>query len=148
MNTLFENWNEGMVPIVNGIVFPDGVVWPVQPADQPRPLPLSLIIMKEAETRLKEQTAWTGALPSVEATESNIGRKAIAGECGGGSDGFVALFESNSEELIWVAFFDFSNPFEALSFDGDWVVARNNLGEIWRIPMAGSGAIDVLSALV
>jgi len=40
------------------------------------------------------------------------GQRIHAGETSEGSEGYVAVCLGNDDDLLWLAFFDFSNPFE------------------------------------
>lgn len=143
INELMDRWREEQVPIVNGIIFPDGAVRPVDPVDAPRSLPLRLHIHENRLVRLDNETPWTGFNRLADATDADLGLTAVVGECGYGGDGCIALFEGDGTRIRWLAFFDFSNPFEWVSFQAQQVVARNNLGELWRIPIEGKGAIAI-----
>lgn len=145
MSNLSKYWLEEKVPIVNGIIFPDDTAWPVHPADAPRPSLLHLRIQDDENVNLDSETQWTGISPSIEATSPELGLIAVTGECGMGGDGCIALLEGTGRRIRWLAFFDFSNPFESLTFETKHIVARNNLGETWRIPISARGEIEVHS---
>lgn len=146
MKNLTEEWQNEMIPIVNGIVFPVGHFWPVQPIDSPRVHPIELQIEKGSEAAISEATQWTGIMASAETINESGQLKAIVGECGQGGDGFVALLDHvNSDQLKWIAFFDFSNPFCSVVFEGEEIVALNNLDELWRLPTNASGTIFITS---
>jgi hypothetical protein len=57
-------------------------------------------------------------------------RSVSCGESGWGSAGFVAM-RNHQEELLWIAFFDFSNPFDRVEEQGRLVIARSTFGAIW-----------------
>lgn len=145
MNSLFNYWQEEKIPIVNGIIFPDDTVWPVHPVDAPRDLPLHLLIQDNKQITLDDSTQWTGCTPLIEVTDIDLGLTAVAGECGMGGDGYIALLENGDRQIRWLAFFDFSNPFERLSFEANYIIAHNNLNEIWKIPIDAKGIIEVRS---
>ena len=144
-NSLTDHWKSQRAPIVNGIIFPNGTVHPVLSAGAPRHLPLHLRIEGEEQVTLDGRTQWTGITPSVEVADAGLGLTAITGECGMGCDGCIVLLENPNHRIRWLAFFDFSNPFESLAFEAGHVVARNNLNEIWKLPIDGKGAIEVRS---
>ena len=60
--------------------------------------------------------------------------KIVVGEGSHGSDGVVALLDADSN-FHWLAFFDFSNPFEHAEIADGCVRAINNLGETWIFPV-------------
>ncbi|MEH6420862.1 hypothetical protein [Pseudomonas sp. CGJS7] len=145
MSVLVKYWQEERIPILNGIIFPDGAVWPVHPVDAPRDSPLRLRIREDEQATLGDDTEWTSCSPLMEAANIDLGLKAVVGECGMGGDGYVALLENLGNRIRWIAFFDFSNPFEHVSLEVNQVVAKNNLGESWIIPIEAKGVIEVRS---
>jgi hypothetical protein len=125
MKNIIEEWKNEMIPIVNGIVLPGGQFWPVQPMDLPRVLPIEIEIKKKSEAAISDATQWTGIIATAETVNESGQLKAIVGECGQGGDGFVALLDhENSDQLKWIAFFNFSNPFCSVSFDGEEIVSK------------------------
>lgn len=61
-------------------------------------------------------------------------RLVIAGETSYGSEGFVALCHETERRLLWLAFFDFSNPFEAKTVqivDEDHFAVKTNYEAEW-----------------
>jgi hypothetical protein len=62
------------------------------------------------------------------------GKVIVAGDGGSGSDGFVAVCSGAVSNLVWLAFFDFSNPFEEDSVrivDSRTFSARTEYGAEW-----------------
>ena len=55
----------------------------------------------------------------------------------------VALLGAD-ESLQWIAFFDYANPFERIRFDGDFLIARNNLDEEWSFRLANPEMITIV----
>jgi hypothetical protein len=60
----------------------------------------------------------------------------VCGEGPMGNEGFVAATDSQSNCPLWILFSSHSNPFTALSREGDHVVAEAGYGQSWRIPFA------------
>jgi len=52
-----------------------------------------------------------------------------------GADGFVAVLRLDNGEIVWIAFFTRSNPFEEIQLVEDQVMARTNLGMWWQFPL-------------
>ena len=76
---------------------------------------------------------WTYLAQLCESVENDI---VIAGGEGGiGSDGFVAVLRTSDRHLMWLAFFDDSNPFIKVSFLNGIVIAFSNLGDVWNFPL-------------
>lgn len=135
MSTLKTIWTSQRWPTLNGVILNNGLYYPIVPIDPPRallPLRLQHQIPKLITDLNPQQT--TLLIAASETTTSTLDYKALAGACSLGEEGFVALMTSN-HELCWGAYFDFSNPFEHVWFEGTDVIAKNNLGEEWQLPM-------------
>jgi hypothetical protein len=143
MNSLISFWLKGECPILNGVMFSDGSVECVEPYDQPRPAG-AISLVGKGRTQLQSHIPLesTGLMPLCRCEDKAKGIVVTAGEAGMGSDGFVAVADL-SNQLQWIAFFDFSNPFISVEVSGDEVVSRNNLGETWRFPLAHPSAVRV-----
>lgn len=144
MNILQYHWQKGEVPIANGFAFPDGGFVPIDDADIDI-FPALLPIRTDLRSALDETIRWTSFHVLAEATHEASGLIAVAGECGMGSDGFVALIDCSSSELEWVLFFDYSNPFEKIDFADHAVVVTNNIHQTWVIPIDARGGVEVIS---
>jgi hypothetical protein len=144
MKSLISEWILGRVPAVNAVILANGRVHRFRPVDPPRIIPFLLKTEKEEELDFTAEIFWTSALPFDTASNPKTEMVAVAGECGMGSDGFIALQKNASRNsLLWIAFFDFSNPFESVRFEGDTLIARNNLDEEWRLKMAEPWRVSV-----
>ena len=136
MNDLITKWEVGECPILNGVTLNGGQHYPIKPVDAPRnPLPMLLTHGQSENLAKVDRLQWASVNILCEATDALTNLRAFAGEGSMGGDGVIALFESTGV-LRWVAFFDFSNPFERLRFDEADLVAENNLGETWRLSLA------------
>ena len=63
----------------------------------------------------------------------------FAGEGSYGSDGALWVIENKTNKLLWFLFSDRSNPFVSASInENKEVVAKTNLGKIWKIPLLQS----------
>jgi len=133
MSQLQEIWDREQCPIVNGVMFADGTVKLVKldaTSKQTRS------VVRGSETSLESLQGSGTILNSFytemgEAVDESRSVKAVCGGAGMGADGFVALLQHPSNQLEWVAFFDFANPFVDVRISEGRVIARNNLGEIW-----------------
>lgn len=142
MSKVLDHWRTGRVAIVNGIALPDDSVRTVPACGWSRATPVRLDICGNA-VPVPDDAEWTDASALARAV-SPCGRYlAVAGECGMGGDGFVALIDGRTALPEWIAFFDFSNPFEAVEIGDTHVLACNNLGETWSIPRSAVGAIEI-----
>jgi hypothetical protein len=143
MNSLAPLWLKGECPILNGVMFADGFVQCVEPCEQPRPLGIITLVAKE-RTPIEQHTPFetTGLIRLCRAEDQRRGLVVIGGEAGMGSDGFVALTDT-SNQLRWIAFFDFSNPFVSVKLFSDKVIGENNLAETWRFSLENPSQIQV-----
>lgn len=64
-----------------------------------------------------------------------FGIKVISGESDYGDDGFIAVIDCH-DKLVWLAFFDCSNPFDDVSVDESLVYARSTNGTMWEFPIS------------
>jgi hypothetical protein len=58
----------------------------------------------------------------------------VAGEGALGGDGVVAVL-GDQNNLPWIAFFDWSNPFVSLRVEDRALEATSNLGHVWRFTL-------------
>lgn len=54
------------------------------------------------------------------------------GESSYGSVGVLALFDKLEKTYVWLMNLEYSNPFEKLELDGEWIIAHNNNQESWK----------------
>lgn len=59
----------------------------------------------------------------------------IAGEGSHGSEGFVAVTQKATENLVWLLYLNCSNPFERVTIRNGIVTAFSTLGHVWQIPV-------------
>lgn len=132
---LEQAWEQRWCPMVNGLLYPDGTVVPVTvwpgetgaPAVGPR--------RRLTEVAGSGPIRWTTLGPLVRAVSADRTFIAAAGDGGQDGDGFVALMGGPQKSLVWLAFFDDSQPFEEVWFDGDAVVARTSAGRELCFPI-------------
>ena len=75
--------------------------------------------------------------------------RGIVLHAGGGSDGeygYAAVSHAATNELIWLAFVERSNPFEAIALDGEIVRATTNLDLDWCFPLDEPEKVRVVAA--
>jgi hypothetical protein len=146
MNSIIAQWIDGKVPILNGVAEACGRVHLVRPVDPPRDLPMTLEEEKNSPTEFASLSGvkWTTALPFDTLRDAGSRSVVIVGECGMGSDGFVAMQATEARDsLQWIAFFDFSNPFESVGLEKSVIRARNNLGEEWRFDRSSPWRVEI-----
>lgn len=143
MRDLEGAWQQGACPIVNGLLFPDGSVLPVLslPSRAGAPTFGQRTTLKALDASAPLQWTAVGALTHAVSADGSF--SAVGGEGGMGSDGFVAVAMRADNRLLWIAFFDDSNPFGEIAFDGGDVVARSTLGREFRFPVASPQGLVV-----
>lgn len=147
MNPIIDQWIEGKVPILNGVVEVSGRVHLVRPVDPPRSLPMTLQGNEPTEFALLPAIKWTTVIPAVTVHDVESQLVVIVGECGWGSEGFVAVQATEEpDSLVWLAHFDFSNPFESVRLERDFIKARNNIGEEWCFARSSPWRMEIHSA--
>jgi hypothetical protein len=147
MNSIVAQWIQGKVPILNGVLEANGRVHLIRPVDLPRGLPMALQENESTVLELLPPVEWTTALPFETISDIESQSVVIVGECGMGSDGFVAVQATEApESLQWLAFFDFANSFESVRLERDFIKARNNIGEEWRFGRLSPWQIEIYPA--
>ena len=138
---LTAQWRAARCPIIDGIVFGDGRVRLVGVDWQKRANGrLGLVIEPGGWTTLADfhkdgKLQWTGVIVLCEAEDPTRGIRVLGGEGGLGSEGFVANVRADEGTIVWIASFSNSNPFEVVQIRSDDVLAKTNLGALWRFPL-------------
>ncbi len=134
---LQAQWANEFCPIVNGVIFDSGhmerlsidrsengmvVIEKLGPAN------LADFLQNNADafSALTEFCA-------IEVPGRNV--RISAGGGSGGGDGYVAVSDSKTNYLHWIAFFDDSNEFERLGLRELTIIAETNLRETWEISL-------------
>jgi hypothetical protein len=127
-----ENWHRGRVPITNGIIFNNGTLYEVNYNE----IIIQGVFGYEVKVCNKKSTLSNNAdLTYIYETDSvkDDGRIYSCGEAAWGGDGYIACADMSTNDLIWVAFFEYSNPFTSMKLEGGRIKAKNNHGHIWSI---------------
>lgn len=130
-------WQDGSLPVVNGVVFRSGRVTPFTITGYGQQRKISPASPYDMDDFLKNEDAVFSSIDSLAELKLDNKHgvaKAIAGEGSYGSDGFVVALDGN-DRICWAAVFDHSNPFVRLMQRGDDLVAINNLEESWIFPL-------------
>jgi len=136
MNKL-ENFIEYLEsPSLNGIIFPNGLIKVLSIKSEWFPkMSYSLMGLKESTINDLESEGslyWSNCAVITELTSEKENIKVVAGESDYGSDGFVGVIDLYSKKLIWLAFFNCSNPFDELEIRGEEIYAKSTAGCLWR----------------
>lgn len=137
MTEIQKFWESKRWPCRTGIYFSDGkvilldVLMPWKTANKAVSVEISKI--ETIEEVKNGDTASIGWNTEKSYADSNL--RVFAGEASHGSDGFIAVAENTTGLLLWLAFFDCSNPFEEISLENGVVTAVSNLGHVWHFPL-------------
>lgn len=143
--TLQELWDARRVPVVSGIFFASGEVRTlITNSDHDGRTELIQGEVRSIDKICSEDTVSYASIDAIfQATfvfDSRI-IEIFCGEGGYGGDGFVCAAENNA--VLWLAFFEYSNPFISVARDRAYIVANNNCGEKWRFPIASPQQVSV-----
>jgi len=133
-------WEEKRWPIRNGIYFADETVvlmdvsipWKIGD-ETPSATISNSIKLNELEEFQKNIKTRIG-----QSCEQSYPKLNLLISCGGGShgsEGFIAMTQITTSNLVWLAYFDCSNPFEKVSLSDGVVTAVSNLGHKWQLPL-------------
>jgi hypothetical protein len=142
MSELQRLWLELRSPIKNGIMYPSGEFYPID--DDRDPKMQDRIGEPVHGSRLTTHDYSSTSSLSIASTLhiENSRCIAVVGDGSWGSDGFVAV-TSLANELMWIAFFDFSNPFLTVAFEREFLFARNSHGETWQFALSHPTSLSV-----
>ena len=140
MKSTQQMWENRTWPVRNGLYIADGTVallkvsMPWETSDKRISVIVSGSAKLEQIHELRENRLTH--LASL-CEESNAGLKLtiFAGEGAHGSEGFVAVSQTTTGHLMWLAYFDCSNPFEKVLLKNGIVTAVSNLGHSWHFPL-------------
>ena len=72
MNPIIDQWIEGKVPILNGVVEVSGRVHLVRPVDPPRSLPMTLQGNGLTKSALLPAITWSTVIPAITVHDARI----------------------------------------------------------------------------
>lgn len=134
-NLIEQKWEEECVPLISGFVFPTGeILWVDIYCNEDN----NFIYEKGEASKLniedlisKEDFYWiyVTELKRREYKDENI--IVSCGEGSYGGDGFVEVRSYLENKLLWIAFFDNSNPFVEVKVEERKIIATNNQGCDW-----------------
>ncbi len=139
-------WTEGKSPIINGIVYGDDTAVLLDIAAGAVGSSYSIHVASKttlADLERGQKLEWTYIAQLCEAKVFEEGLTIVGGEGGMGADGFIAVIRTASNQLVWLAFLDCSNPFEKVSLSDGIINAVTNLGHTWSFPLARPEAVTV-----
>jgi hypothetical protein len=145
-----ELWREEKCPILNGVIYGTGKTVSMYLPSVPREvnvlLDLKEIERGEIDSFLKKKPDFATSITQLGESFSNSNDlRASCGEGSFGADGYVALSSINDDRLIWIIFFDDSNPFIEVIFSGANIKALTTLDTEWTIPIDTPERMVVIS---
>lgn len=103
--------------------------------------PISEVQNLEDENKLNEGFA---AIFSKDFSEMDL--RVSCGECfSSGENGFISLSHLSSGDLIWLAFFVESNPFNSICINKELVVAQSTDGRIFSLDLKNPTSVEIVS---
>jgi len=143
---VLEGWQSGRCPMVDGIVFADGRIVLLQMTSDY--IPNSKYPERQYAFHLKKvrtlavqdlerdgKLHWSHIYRQFESVDETRNLRAWCGETSWGSEGFVALVRADSNLPIWIAIFEESNPFKAVTLTETLVEAVSTYENVWRFPI-------------
>ncbi len=133
-------WRDERCPIMNGIVWGSGSMRLFDMEFSYDSNAYKYTILEEVVTDVavlkeKGELDWTYLIQLAELNRVEEGIRLSCGEAGWGGDGFVAVSRIEDDYLLWMAFFDVSNPFEKINVRENVISGVTNLGNTWRFPI-------------
>lgn len=136
MGIVEHNWLSRRCPVLTGIFYPDDTVARLDVVEPYRAEGPSKIASHERIPLAKlGPLSWTQLAEIARTTDVDHNITVVAGEAGMGGDGFVAAMTASTGQLMWLAFFDCSNPFHAVAARMGSIAARSNLDVEWAFPV-------------
>lgn len=123
-------------PLINGIIFPDETIQLLD-IQINKGIPKKYTIQTALKTSInilnnKRELYWTSCAILFRLIYQKYSIEIIVGEAGYGSDGFIGVIDLKSRKLIWLAFFDCSNPFDKVKVIKQEIYATSTLGYVWK----------------
>lgn len=147
MNEIVNFISNLEAPIINGVVYPSGdltlldiqINWD---------LPIKYKVLGAFHTTVNDFVVKNDLYFSSCTITSHIvcnseSIEIFAGEGSYGSDGFVAVADSGSKKLIWLAFFECSNPFIDLTIKGKVIYATSTLNCLWMFDIDNPSKVTI-----
>lgn len=126
-------------PIINGIMYGDGYIEGVDiltQSDRKR-------ILRKHRFCSQSDIIYSHAYPNSELILEEMNSKNICGEGSYGGDGFILSMTLDSNQLLWLASFDDSNPFISIQLKEHRIYVTNNCYEVWKIDVINKRCIEM-----
>jgi hypothetical protein len=137
---LQSKWNQRLLPVLNGVLSSDGRLVKMSVRHWLGPdRSIRAGLQQEGEGVVdfaEAQLQWVHAGIYAELLLAGAQYQAVCGDGGLDGDGFVALVDVPSMNLIWLAFFEDSGGFLKLEEIGPEIRATATDGLVWSFPVA------------
>jgi len=120
-------WLSGKLPGWDGLYRADGSAWAARIDDS---VPNGFVLMAPLglTAMLRDSPEWVTEYDiTTERQLPDCSGYLCCGEAAHGSEGFFARLDAG-RDLVWVAYFEDSNPFVEIAFEGNRAVVTSNLG--------------------
>jgi hypothetical protein len=130
MNQVLALWEERLVVAHQGVYFRDGSARTLVVEDPATGGGVRLGAPIDVDAVLAADEDFTTSVDAVltEARLPGSGRVLQGGECDHGSEGYFALLDPD-RSLLWIAFFENSNPFTAIDIHENLATVRSSNGK-------------------
>ena len=129
------------LPIINGIMYSDGHVDNIKISI--RTNHKRTLCKQERNILCDNEIDYTYAYPNAELIVEEMNCKIICGEGSYGGDGFILAVSLDSNQMLWLASFDESNPFVSIYAEKQQIYVINNCHEVWRINIIHSDYVEI-----
>lgn len=140
MKTLSQLWEQRICPTRSGIYFANDnvrlleVTMPWENKNNVVSVELANYLRLDQLDEIRKR-ALTRLAPLCNQSYPDLGLQVFGGEGSHGSEGFIALVQTRTGHLTWLAYFDCSNPFEKVSLESKAIIAFSNLQHRWVFPI-------------
>jgi hypothetical protein len=141
-----QMWKTLEWPIRNGIYFGDDRVIPLDVSinwDARGPTISSKILASVRLSEVKFHEKKTSLIQLCERSYPDANLCVYGGEGSWGSEGFVAVSKLTTGELVWLAYFEYSNPFDEVELVGDNVLGVSTYDHVWKFPLSSPDSLSV-----
>jgi len=138
-------WKEGYLPIINGIIYPNGCIEQMEIILDGEIKKVNVIKKMNINELIEEEVSYIVINDTCEDIVNRV--RIYCGEGSYGGDGFVAVESLKNNQLIWIAFFEESNPFEKIKSSENNLNVINNLKESWQFNLKKPNEIIIGSVI-
>lgn len=136
MTLIKKFFDHQQCPCINGIFYPDETVQEIHIlSDGDFFENCKIYAEKKISIQSLEEDKmiedWNDCAILFKETYPSLNIRILAGESDYGDNGFISLIDAMSNDLIWMAFFENSNPFNNASINNNCLYAESTNGYQW-----------------